>query len=322
MKKQLEESAVLLETVRAEIAKVVVGQSELVDRLLLAFLCNGHVLIEGVPGIAKTLTVNTLAQSLSARFSRIQFTPDLLPSDLVGTMVYNPETHAFTSEKGPVFANILLADEINRAPAKVQSALLEAMQEKQVTLGKDTFPLPRPFMVLATQNPIEQEGTYPLPEAQVDRFMFKLKVGYPSFEEEHSILKRMSKAAPTLDVTPVLDLAKIETMRSMLDEIHMEESLERYVLHLVTATRTPSEYGLDIDAYTRYGASPRATIYLAKAARGMAFLQQRDYVVPDDVKSVVPDILRHRLALSYKADAAGVTTDDLIRQILAVVPVS
>ncbi|MFC1467253.1 AAA family ATPase [Verrucomicrobiota bacterium] len=317
MKKQLEESAALLETVRREIAKVVVGQADLVDRLLLALLCNGHVLIEGVPGIAKTLTVNTLAQSLSAQFSRIQFTPDLLPSDLIGTMVYNPETHAFTSEKGPVFANILLADEINRAPAKVQSALLEAMQEKQVTLGKDTFSLPRPFMVLATQNPIEQEGTYPLPEAQVDRFMFKLKVDYPSFDEEHSILKRMSSAAPVLNVDPVLDLAKIEAMRGMLDEIHMEERLEHYILHIVNATRTPSEYDLDIDAYTRYGASPRASIYLAKAARGVAFLQQRDYVIPDDIKAVVPDILRHRLALSYKADAGGITTDDLIGQILS-----
>lgn len=322
MKKQLEESAALLETVRVEIAKVVVGQTELVDRLLLAFLCNGHVLIEGVPGVAKTLTVNTLAQSVSAHFSRIQFTPDLLPSDLVGTMIYNPETHTFTSEKGPVFANILLADEINRAPAKVQSALLEAMQEKQVTLGKETFSLPKPFMVLATQNPIEQEGTYPLPEAQVDRFMFKLKVGYPSFEEEHEVMKRMSRSTPSLSVAPVLGLDKIGAMRDMLDEIHMEERLEHYILHLVNATRTPEKYGLDIDAYTRYGASPRAAIYLAKAARGMAFLNQRDYVVPDDIKSVVPDILRHRLALSYKADAAGISTDDLINQILESVPVS
>ncbi len=322
MKQKLEESAVLLSTVKNEIGKVVVGQSELIDRLLLAFLCNGHVLIEGVPGIAKTLTVNTLAQTLSAQFSRIQFTPDLLPSDLIGTMVYNPETHTFTSEKGPVFANILLADEINRAPAKVQSALLEAMQEKQVTLGKETFQLPRPFMVLATQNPIEQEGTYPLPEAQVDRFMFKLKVEYPTMEEELVVLQRMSKATPTLNVSEVINLQKIEEMRAMLDEIHLDESLERYVLRLVDATRNPAAYGLDsIRAYTRYGASPRATINLAKAARGMAFLSQRDYVIPDDIKSVAPDILRHRLALSYKADAAGVTSDDLVTQILAAVAI-
>jgi MoxR-like ATPase len=316
MKEQLEASFALLELVRKEIGKVVVGQTELIDRLLLATLCNGHVLIEGVPGVAKTLTVNTLAQTLSAQFSRIQFTPDLLPSDLVGTMIYNPETHAFTSEKGPVFANIVLADEINRAPAKVQSALLEAMQEKQVTLGKKTYQLPKPFLVLATQNPIEQEGTYPLPEAQVDRFMFKLKVGYPTFEEEHAILKRMAKSVLNLDVTPIIDLDLTQKMRNMLDDIHMEESIEHYILHLIAATRTPADYKLDLGSYLRFGASPRASIYLAKAARGMAFLNQRDYVIPDDVKKVAPDILRHRLALSYKADAAGITTDDLIAQIL------
>jgi MoxR-like ATPase len=321
MKQKLETSFTLLESVRSEIGKVVVGQTELVDRLLLAFLCNGHVLIEGVPGVAKTLTVNTLAQTLTAQFSRIQFTPDLLPSDLVGTMVYNPETHAFTSEKGPVFANIVLADEINRAPAKVQSALLEAMQEKQVTLGKETHQLPKPFLVLATQNPIEQEGTYPLPEAQVDRFMFKLKVGYPTFEEEHSILKRMSKATPELTVNPIIALDQVQQMRDMLDDIHMEEPIEHYILHLISATRSPADYQLDISGYLRFGASPRASIYLAKAARGMAFLNQRDYVIPDDVKTVAPDILRHRIALSYKADAAGITTDDLIAQILASVQI-
>jgi MoxR-like ATPase len=321
MQDRLDSSCQQLQEIRTRLAEVVVGQADLVDRLLLAILCGGHVLIEGVPGVAKTLVVNTLAQIVQASFSRIQFTPDLLPSDLTGTLVYNPQNHSFTPEKGPIFANLLLADEINRAPAKVQSALLEAMQEKQVTLGKETFPLPHPFLVLATQNPIEQEGTYSLPEAQVDRFMFKLKVGYPSMDEEHEIMRRMAKSNPTLTVEPLVGLDRILEIRALLDEIHIEESIERYILRLVDATRHPEKYDLDIGRYLRFGASPRASIYLSLAARGQALLEKRHYVTPQDVKTVAPDILRHRLALSYRAEAEGLSSDGLIEQILRTVPI-
>ncbi|MEC7905949.1 MAG: MoxR family ATPase [Verrucomicrobiota bacterium] len=321
MKSLIENSCLKLEKVRESIAEVIVGQEPLVDRLFLALLCDGHVLIEGVPGVAKTLVITTLAQSMKASFSRVQFTPDLLPSDLVGSLVYDPKEHTFTAEKGPVFANLLLADEINRAPAKVQSALLESMQEKQVTLGKETYRLPHPFLVLATQNPIEQEGTYTLPEAQVDRFMFKLKVDYPSMEDEHQIMRRMARPAPKTSVEPVIDLKDILKTRGLLDKVFIDEKIEKYILRLVDATRNPSAYGIDISRYLRFGASPRATIFLSLAARGLAMLNQREFVVPQDIKDVAGDVLRHRMALSYRAEAEGLTSDDLIEKILNTVPI-
>ena len=321
MKSLIENSCLKLEKVRESIAEVIVGQEPLVDRLLLALLCDGHVLIEGVPGVAKTLVITTLAQSMKASFSRVQFTPDLLPSDLVGSLVYDPKEHTFTAEKGPVFANLLLADEINRAPAKVQSALLESMQEKQVTLGKETYRLPHPFLVLATQNPIEQEGTYTLPEAQVDRFMFKLKVGYPSMEDEHQIMRRMARSAPKTSVEPVIDLEDILETRGLLDKVFIDEKVEKYILRLVDATRNPSAYGIDISRYLRFGASPRATIFLSLAARGLAMLNLREFAVPQDIKEVAGDVLRHRVALSYRAEAEGLTSDDLIEKILNTVPI-
>ena len=263
MKTLIEDSCAKLDNVRNCLSQVIVGQETLIERLLLALLCDGHVLIEGVPGVAKTLAITTLARSMEATFSRVQFTPDLLPSDLIGSLVYDPKEHGFSAEKGPVFANLLLADEINRAPAKVQSALLESMQEKQVTLGKETFPLPHPFLVLATQNPIEQEGTYALPEAQVDRFMFKLKVGYPSMDEEHQVMRRMARSVPKISVDPVIHLNEILDMRTLLDKVYIDEKVERYILRVVDATRNPESYGLDIARYMRFGASPRATIYLS-----------------------------------------------------------
>lgn len=317
-----EDASSQLLKIREQVARVVVGQQPLIDRLLLALLCNGHVLLEGVPGVAKTLTVNSLAQVIQATFSRIQFTPDLLPGDLTGTLVYDPRNHSFTAEKGPIFANLLLADEINRAPAKVQSALLEAMQEKQVTLGKETFALPNPFMVLATQNPIEQEGTYALPEAQVDRFMFKLKVGYPSMEQELLVMQRMAKTVPIQELEALLSIDALMSMRSDLEAVFIDEKVERYILRLVDATRHPENYGLDLNRYVRFGASPRASIYLSLAARGNALMQQRDYTIPQDVKDVAHDILRHRLAISYRAEAESISSDDLLDQILSQVPVT
>jgi MoxR-like ATPase len=293
-----------------------------VDKMLTALLCNGHVLLEGVPGIAKTLMVNALAQALGAKFSRIQFTPDLLPGDLTGTRIYRPETGTFETERGPVFANLVLADEINRAPAKVQSALLEAMQERQVTLGRESFPLPSPFMVLATQNPIEQEGTYALPEAQIDRFMFKLLVGYPDPDEEFEIMRRMARTAPVLNVVPAASLDDIVALRGVLDAIHLDDKAGRYILRLVSATRTPADFGLgELSPFIRFGASPRASIYLALAARGRALVSGRDYVVPDDIKAVLPDVVRHRIALSYRAEAEGLDSDALLGRIAARVPV-
>ncbi len=321
MKTLIEDSCAKLDNVRNCLSQVIVGQEALIDRLLLALLCDGHVLIEGVPGVAKTLVITTLARSMEATFSRVQFTPDLLPSDLIGSLVYDPKEHSFSAEKGPVFANLVLADEINRAPAKVQSALLESMQEKQVTLGKETFPLPHPFLVLATQNPIEQEGTYALPEAQVDRFMFKLKVGYPSMDEEHQVMRRMARSAPKISVDPVIHLNEILEMRTLLDKVYIDEKVERYILRVVDATRNPESYGLDIARYMRFGASPRATIYLSLAARGYALLNQREFTVPQDIKDVAGDILRHRIALSYRAEAEGLSSDDLIIQILENVPI-
>ncbi len=321
IQQQIEAHSAKLSEVRAVIGQVVVGQEQLVERLLLALLCNGHVLLEGVPGVAKTLTASSLARAIHADFSRIQFTPDLLPGDLTGTLVYDPRDHSFSAEKGPVFANLLLADEINRAPAKVQSALLEAMQEKQVTLGKETFPLPKPFLVLATQNPIEQEGTYTLPEAQVDRFMFKLKVGYPSMEEELKVVQRMAKTEAPAEVQPVLGLPELMEMRETLESVFIDEKVERYIVRLIDATRFPAKYDLDIERYLRFGASPRASIYLSLAARGHALLCKRAYTVPQDVKDVAHDILRHRLAISYRAEAEAISSDDLLDRILSKVPV-
>ncbi len=315
-----QESA-LLNRVRAEIGKAIIGQEYLIDRLLLALLCNNHVLIEGVPGLAKTLTVTTLARAIQCAFHRIQFTPDLLPADLIGTLIYDPKNGGFVTKKGPIFANVILADEINRAPAKVQSALLEAMQERQVTIGDTSHKLEEPFLVLATQNPIEQEGTYPLPEAQVDRFMFKLVVTYPTKDEERKILQRMARSAPKIDIDPVLDPTSISRLRELSDEIYMDAKLEDYIVNLVEATRNPEAYGMKISDLIRYGASPRATIFLAMAARAHALLQGRGYVTPQDVKSISLDVLRHRVILTYEAEAEEKTAEDVVGQILDTVDV-
>ena len=311
----------LLAQIRSEIGKVIVGQELMVDRLVLALLCNHHVLIEGVPGLAKTLTITTLAQAIQASFQRIQFTPDLLPADLIGTLIYNPKTGDFTTKKGPIFANIILADEINRAPAKVQSALLEAMQERQVTLGDETFKLEEPFMVLATQNPVEQEGTYPLPEAQVDRFMLKLVVTYPSHEEELKILRKMATSEPKTDVDAVITTADIRRLRQLADDIFIDEKIEEYIVSLVEATRDPAKYKLDIAGLIRYGASPRASIYLAMGARAHALLSGRGYVTPQDVKTIAMDVLRHRLIVTYEAEAEEMSSEHLIQKVLDTVEV-
>ncbi len=311
----------VIQQIRSEIHKVIVGQEKLINGLLLALLCNNHVLIEGVPGLAKTLSVTTLARMIQATFQRIQFTPDLLPADVIGTLIYNPKTGAFTTKKGPIFANIVLADEINRAPAKVQSALLEAMQERQVTIGDKSFPLDDPFLVMATQNPIEQEGTYPLPEAQVDRFMFKLKISYPTKKEEHEILKKMARSAPVVDVNPVITPADIRRLRTLSDEIYMDEKIEEYIVNLIEATRHPEAYKLDLGPLIRYGASPRATIFLAMAAKATALVEGRGYVTPQDIKTVAPDILRHRVIVTYEAEAEEKTSEDMIEQILETVEV-
>jgi len=318
---RVEREAPLLGRIRSEIGKVIVGQEALVERLLLALLCNNHVLIEGVPGLAKTLSVTTLARTIRATFRRIQFTPDLLPADLIGTLIYSPKTGEFSTKKGPIFANIILADEINRAPAKVQSALLEAMQERQVTIGECTFPLEEPFMVLATQNPIEQEGTYPLPEAQVDRFMLKLKVTYPSKSEERLILARMARSNTSIDVEPVLEPTDIIRLRELADEVYMDEKIAEYIVNIVDATREPENYGLDLDDLIQYGASPRATIFLAMASRAHAFLDGRGYVTPQDVKSIGMDVLRHRLIVTYEAEAEEKTSEDIIKRIFDTVEV-
>jgi MoxR-like ATPase len=298
-----------------EMEKVIVGQRAMVDRLLLGLLAGGHILLEGVPGLAKTLAVRTLAQGLRLNFQRIQFTPDLLPADVIGTQIYNPRTGEFTIKKGPVFANLVLADEINRAPAKVQSALLEAMQEKQVTIGDHSYRLEQPFLVLATQNPIEQEGTYPLPEAQVDRFMLKLKLTYPNKDEELQILNRMSAVDPNLHVEAVLSPADIFEMRAALDQVYIDEKIKRYIVDIVHATRNPSDYGLDIGPYVQYGASPRATIFLTRAAKGQAFLDGRGYVTPQDVKSIGYDVLRHRVSVTYEAEAEDISSETLLKRV-------
>jgi len=316
LRELVEKELEFLNRIREEISKVIVGQAALIDRLLIALLCNNHVLIEGVPGLAKTLTITTLAKTIQASFQRIQFTPDLLPGDLIGTLIYNPKTGDFTTRKGPIFANIILADEINRAPAKVQSALLEAMQERQITIGEQSFMLDDPFMVLATQNPIEQEGTYPLPEAQIDRFMFKLLITYPSKADELQILKRMAGREEDIPVNAIITPADISRIRAVAGSIYMDEKIEEYILNLVAATRDPRLCNLTISDLIRYGASPRATIFLAHAAKASALLAGRGYVTPQDVKSIAPDILRHRVIVTYEAEAEEKTSDDIVKQIL------
>ncbi|MFH1799196.1 MAG: MoxR family ATPase [Candidatus Omnitrophota bacterium] len=308
--------SVFIQELLAEIRKVIIGQDYLIERLLVGLLANGHVLIEGVPGLAKTMSVRVLSAVISTGFQRLQFTPDLLPADLIGTLVYNPKDGNFTTKKGPIFSNIILADEINRAPAKVQSALLEAMQERQVTIGENTFKLDEPFLVLATQNPIEQEGTYPLPEAQVDRFMLKINVGYPTKEEELKILKSMAVTDKKIDVKPVVDPEKILSARKVIDEIYMDEKIEKYIVDITFATRNPKDYGLnDLDGLIEYGASPRASISLAIASKAYAFIQGRGYVTPQDIKSIGPDVLRHRIIPSYEAEAEDKTSEDIIKRI-------
>lgn len=307
--------------VKDEIGRVLVGQEELVDRLIIGMLCNGHILLEGMPGLAKTLAVNALAGSMKLSFSRIQFTPDLLPADLVGTMIYNPEERTFEPKLGPIFAHIILADEINRAPAKVQSALLEAMQERQVTLGDKTYLLPKPFLVLATQNPIDQEGTYQLPEAQLDRFLLKVTVGYPSKADELEIMDRMANTAAHPTTEPVVDQETIAESRALLNEIYMDPAIREYIVDLVIATRYPSKVDSSLQPLIRAGASPRATINLALVARARAFMDGRSFVTPQDVKILARDVLRHRVLLSYEAEAEDMTPDTVIERILAKVPV-
>lgn len=315
MNEKVRESGTFVDTLLKELEKTIVGQKYLLERLLVGLLADGHILIEGVPGLAKTLAVQTLARAVNADFKRIQFTPDLLPADLTGTMVLNPQSNSFEPKLGPLFTNLVLADEINRAPAKVQSALLEAMQERQVTIGNETYSLPMPYLVLATQNPIEQEGTYPLPEAQVDRFMMKLKIGYPNRQEERQILDRMSQPEPA-ETTPVIDPEAILSARKIVNEIHVDERARNYIIDLVFASRFPEEHGLsEMKGLIQYGASPRATIAFIAAARAYAFIHGRGYVTPDDIKTVGPDILRHRVILSYEAEAEELNSDDLIRMI-------
>lgn len=306
-----------------EVKKVVVGQDKMINRLLIGLFTNGHILLEGVPGLAKTLTVNTLAKVLHLDFNRIQFTPDLLPADLIGTMIYNQQASSFEVKKGPIFSNVILADEVNRSPAKVQSALLEAMQEKQVTIGETTYPLDRPFLVLATQNPVDQEGTYPLPEAQVDRFMMKVHIDYPSKSDEMEVMRRMSNMQYTADVQPILSKQDIFDIRDQINKVTMAEPLEHYIIELVFATRFPKDYGLKDEAkYILFGVSPRASINLNLAAKAVAFMDGRDYVLPEDIKEIAEDVLNHRILLNYEAEADQVSTRDLVRTLLEKVPIN
>ena len=299
----------------AEMDKTIVGQRYMLERMLIGLLADGHILLEGVPGLAKTMAVTTLSRAIDCQFKRIQFTPDLLPADLTGTQIYRQSDGQFQTRKGPIFANIILADEINRAPAKVQSALLEAMQEKQITIGDETFALPNPFLVLATQNPIEQEGTYPLPEAQLDRFMMKLKIDYPTKQQEREILERMAVTNVQFDINAVVSPEKIAEARAVVDDIYIDDKIKDYIVDVVHATREPGKYGLQLDEFISYGASPRATIYLAIAAKANAFVQQRGYVTPQDVKNIGADILRHRIIVSYEAEAEDKTSEDIIQTI-------
>ncbi len=310
----------LLTNIREEIKKVIVGQEDMVEKLLIALISGGHVLLEGVPGLAKTLTIKSLASIIGGQFKRIQFTPDLLPADIIGTLIYNQKSTEFFTKKGPIFANIVLADEINRSPAKVQSALLEAMQEKQVTIGDESYPLPSPFFVLATQNPIEQEGTYPLPEAQIDRFMLKVKVSYPTKKEERDILDMHEKS--TTGLNSVFSLEDIHRLQNITKEVYIDEKLKNYIIEIISATRNPELYGLSkLKALLVYGASPRATIYLMQAAKAYALLQQRGYVIPDDIKYMAKDILRHRIILSYEAEAEQITVEQIIDDIIGQIEV-
>lgn len=313
---RIEQQSAFVTNITADMSHVIVGQQHLVESLLIGLLSDGHVLLEGVPGLAKTLAISTLSKLVDADFNRIQFTPDLLPADVVGTMIYSQKEERFLVKKGPVFANFVLADEINRAPAKVQSALLEAMQEHQVTIGEETFALPKPFLVMATQNPIEQEGTYPLPEAQVDRFMLKVIIDYPTIEEEKRII-RGNLAGERTEVYPVTDAQQILHARSVVEEVYIDEKIEQYIADLVFATRYPDRYKLSsLHQYIQFGGSPRASISLAKAARAYAFIKRRGYVVPEDVRAVAHDVLRHRIGLTYEAEAANVTTEDIISQVI------
>jgi MoxR-like ATPase len=314
--KEIEQRSEPFRRLLEQMHSVIVGQDVLLHRMLVGLLSNGHLLIEGVPGLAKTMAVSSLARGINTKFQRLQFTPDLLPADLIGTLIYRPTDGTFAVQKGPIFANIILADEINRAPAKVQSALLEAMQERQVTIGKETHRLDEPFLVLATQNPIEQEGTYPLPEAQVDRFMMKLRVGYPSREEERRILDRMGFTKPDTKIEPVLNPADILSARELVDEIYMDDKIKDYIVDIVMATRDPASYNMPIADWVQYGASPRATLALTVGARASAFLAGRGYVTPQDVKTVAPDVLRHRVIITYEAEAEEKTSEDVVKAVL------
>ncbi|MDX1476523.1 MAG: AAA family ATPase [Saprospiraceae bacterium] len=322
LNQQIYLDSAFVERIHQNCGKVIVGQQQMLNRLMLGLLADGHVLLEGLPGLAKTLAIKTLASSVHADFQRIQFTPDLLPADILGTMIYNPSTTEFSVRKGPIFAHFILADEINRAPAKVQSALLEAMQERQVTIGKETFRLEEPFLVLATQNPIEQEGTYPLPEAQIDRFMLKVKIDYPTKEEEQQIVRMNLNGATTQAVPPVIEPAEIIKARETVRRVYMDEKIENYILDIVFATRDPERYGLgDAAPLIGYGASPRASIYLAIASKALAFMHRRGYVIPEDVRNLAFDVLRHRIGLSYEAEAENVNQEMIIQSILDVIEV-
>jgi len=321
---KIQKESVFIQDLKSELHKIIIGQDYVIDRILIGLLGNGHILIEGVPGLAKTLIIKTISKCIQTKFQRIQFTPDLLPADIIGTLVYNPQTTQFVVKKGPIFANVILADEINRAPAKTQSALLEAMQEKQVTIGEQTYKLEEPFLVLATQNPIEQEGTYPLPEAQVDRFMLKIKISYPEKDEEKSILELTPHVLEEKfnSIKPIVSPSDILKARKIIDEIYIDEKLKDYILNIVFSTRKPEDYNLlEIKQFIMYGASPRASIYLVLASKCYAFLNHRGYVIPDDIKSVAYDVLRHRIILTYEAEAEEITSDDIIRQILNTIEV-
>ena len=317
LNERIERESLFVDTLRAEMGKVIVGQSHLVDSLLIGLLSNGHILLEGVPGLAKTLAITTLAKAVDAGFSRIQFTPDLLPADLVCTLIYSQKSEEFVVKKGPVFANFVLADEINRSPAKVQSALLEAMQERQVTIGDSTYPLPQPFLVLATQNPLEQEGTYPLPEAQVDRFMLKVRITYPQKQEERDIVRMNLSGAGMPEVNRVVTPDEIVKARRVVEDVYMDEKIEKYIIDIIFATREPAEYNLQrLQPLIAYGGSPRASIALAKAARAYAFIRRRGYVIPEDVRAVCHDVLRHRIGLTYEAEAENITSEQIVTDIL------
>jgi len=319
---KIEITSAFIEDIYAELNKVIVGQRYMIDRLLVGLLADGHVLLEGVPGLAKTLTVSSLAKVINTKFQRLQFTPDLLPADLIGTLIYNQKEAEFTVKKGPIFSNIILADEINRSPAKVQSALLESMQELQVTIGETTYPLEEPFLVLATQNPVEQEGTYPLPEAQVDRFMMKIKIDYPTESEELEVMRRMAKTGKKITLNPVITTEKVLEARSVVDQIYIDEKVEQYIIDLVFATRDPAKYNLDdLSELINFGASPRASINLNLAARAHAFMEHRAYVTPEDVRTIAMDVLRHRIIPTFEAEAEEVTSEDLVEKVMSTIQV-